>query len=53
MPYYGVSHWSVARDGNRPLECWHYTCVSMGLAFGVVRPCLLSDIIYLLCYFIY
>ena len=21
------------------IECWHYTCVSMGLTFGVVRPC--------------
>ena len=40
MFYYGVSHWSVVggKWWNRSLECWHYTCISMGLAFGVVRP---------------
>ena len=39
MPYYGVSHWSVARDGSGEIECWLYTCASMGLVFGVVKPC--------------
>ena len=31
---------------NSALECWHYTCVLMELAFGVVRPCDQANFIY-------
>ena len=44
MPYYGVSHRSVARDEIGEIGPENVgilvTCVSMGLVFGVLRPCI-------------